>query len=146
MTAPYRLHEADTSAPSTRRLLEALFRRTFPGRDMIPFDGHWYLVTVEPDNQPAAFAAWCPSKHVEGAAYMSRCGVLPLHRGKGLHGWMLAARERSAEAAGFRVLVSCANRDNPASCNNFIEAGYRVFWPQVPWDDERAVYFRKALS
>ncbi|MBP1091114.1 hypothetical protein JOE50_001644 [Bradyrhizobium japonicum] len=35
--------------------------------------------------------------------------------------------------------------DNPVSANNFIQAGYRLYEPEVPWAWSHTLYWRKRL-
>ncbi|OKO85938.1 hypothetical protein AC630_04260 [Bradyrhizobium sp. AS23.2] len=35
--------------------------------------------------------------------------------------------------------------DNPVSANNFIQAGYRLYEPEVPWAWSHSLYWRRSL-
>ena len=113
---------------------------------MIPFDGQWWIVYDSATKEFAGFCAWCPAPFHMASAFMSRAGVLGKYRGHGLQVEMLKLREDAVIVAGFKTLVSCANRDNPASMNSFIKAGYKTFWPDKPLDDDKVVYFRKEIK
>jgi len=36
--------------------------------------------------------------------------------------------------------------DNPASANNFIRAGYRLYRPEYPWAYSNTLYWRKMIA
>jgi GNAT superfamily N-acetyltransferase len=131
--------------PASVDEIHRLHRECFPDREVWwpgPDGTVWFLVFNKAE--PAAFCALSPRP--DGTGWMSRAGVLPRFRGQGLQARMISHREVVAQAHGFATVVTNINRDNPHSMNNFIDAGYRPFWPAEPWDDERATYWRKVLN
>jgi len=136
--------------PSSVETIHRMHRECFPDREVWwpgPDGTAWFIVFD--GAEPAAFCALSPGPLPATGAHtcwMSRAGVLPRWRGDGLQSRMIAHRETVALAHGWTTVVTNVNRDNPHSMNNFIDAGYRPFWPAQPWDDERATYWRKVLE
>jgi hypothetical protein len=56
----------------------------------------------------------------------------------------MRAVEARGRREGWHSIVSDTT-DNPASSNNFIKAGYRLFQPNVPWAWPNSLYWRKWL-
>lgn len=93
---------------------------------------------------PVAFAASTASRQWSDAGYMSRCGVVESHRGRGLQKRLLKVREKHARKQGMNWAVS-DTRDNLPSANNLIASGYRLYAPGKPWSYRGALYWRKKL-
>lgn len=106
-------------------------------------DGRWFI--VRHGEVAVAFAGVCNADRIENAGYFCRVGVLPKHRGRGLQMRLMRAIESKAREIGWRELVSDTANWNVHSANNFIRAGWELFWPEKPWAIAKAVYWRKAL-
>jgi GNAT superfamily N-acetyltransferase len=94
--------------------------------------------------QPAAFCMIEQSKQWGDTAYLSRSGVLPFWRGRGLQKRMLTIREMWARRRGYVWLISDTT-ENPASANSLAKRGYQMFQPSNPWANEVSIYWRKKL-
>jgi GNAT superfamily N-acetyltransferase len=106
--------------------------------------GTWWLAYDGKD--PVAFCGLTPSDVYVDAAYLKRAGVLPAWQGRGLQRRMIRIREREARKAGFLYLRTDVSNDNPASANNLIKCGFRMFWPKQPWAFDYSTYWVKDLA
>ena len=133
--------DPDKHAETITRLHEAAFDATADA--VPPLVGAWWLAYDE--GVPVAFAASKPSEQWTDAVYLSRCGVAPSHRGKGLQRRLIRVRELAARRAGVTWIVT-DTRQNPASSNNLIKAGYLLYEPAKPWSFPDALYWKKNLK
>ncbi len=141
----YRIREVDGRDDEIAEMLTDLHRLTFlSGAPVPPFDGgHWWLAYREAT--PVAFAGVIPSTHVRNAGYFCRVGVLQRHWGHRLQLRLMRAMEMRARCNGWASVVSDTTR-NVTSANNFVRAGYRMFWPEYPWAFPDTLYWRKNLT
>jgi ribosomal protein S18 acetylase RimI-like enzyme len=79
-----------------------------------------------------------------GLVFLERAGVLPAYGGRGLYQRLLRAAERGLPK-GAR-LVTYTARDNLASANGLIAAGWRLYEPQARWGWADGLYLTKVLS
>ncbi|MGA8900326.1 GNAT family N-acetyltransferase [Bradyrhizobium sp.] len=144
MTPTYRIREVDGRDDEIVDILTELHRMTFLGGASVPpFDrGHWWLAYCEAT--PVAFAGVVPSTHVREAGYFCRVGVLQRHWGHRLQLRLMRAIEMRARRNGWTCMVSDTT-GNVVSANNFIRAGYRLYWPLYPWAFPDTLYWRKSL-
>jgi GNAT superfamily N-acetyltransferase len=129
-------------AENIRDLHELTFGNTAPQID--PESGWWWI--VYDGRELAGFCGLMPATGTAGYAYFNRVGVLAQHRGNGLQKRLMRAMEAKARKLGFVAIVSDTTSDNPASANNMIACGYRLYWPEVPWALSYSIYFRKELQ
>lgn len=142
MQLPYDLMRVDGSEQA--KTLEALHTLCLPADEQEDYSaGHWWIVYY--DGEPVAFAGMREAPSFPGAVYFSRVGVLPAHRGKGLQARCMAAIHRKAKALGYETVIS-TTFDNPASANNFIRCGYRMYLPALPWGAVGTCYWRRDLT
>lgn len=120
-----------------------LHRLSFPNDKVCALAGSWWIAYDA--GQPVAFAGMNPSARWCDAVYLSRCGVIPSHRGRGLQGRLITVRERSARKAGANWLIT-DTRANPQSSNNLIKAGFLLYEPAAPWGFRDALYWRRRLT
>jgi GNAT superfamily N-acetyltransferase len=141
----YRIREVDGRDDEIADVLTELHRLTFfSGASVPPFDwGHWWLARHEA--APVAFAGVVPSTHLRNAGYFCRVGVLQRHWGHRLQLRLMRAVEARARRNGWRYLISDTT-GNVVSANNFIRAGYRMYWPPYPWAFPDTLYWRKSLT
>ena len=108
----------------------------------------WWVAVDEPapnTEKIVGYAAAHLSSQYPNAIYLSRCGVIPEARGKGLQRRLIRARERWGRSVGAewaRTDTSCLNAP---SINGLIKAGYKAFVPIWPWAGNGAVYFLKKI-
>ena len=140
----YRIRTVDADDDATAEVLGDLHRLTFlDGAAMPQFGlGAWWLAYH--DDDAVAFAGVVPSTHARNSGYFCRVGVLQRHRGRGLQLRLMRAVEARGRRLGWNSIVSDTT-DNPASANNFIEAGYRLYEPEAPWAWSHTLYWRKWL-
>lgn len=77
--------------------------------------------------------------------FLSRSGILPEHRGKGLQRRMIRVREAAARKLGASHIITYTSDGNMPSANNLIATGYRLYSPANAWGLEHGLYFTKAL-
>jgi GNAT superfamily N-acetyltransferase len=106
--------------------------------------GHWWLAYL--GGEPVGFAGLVPAATLDkGTGYLKRAGVLEGHRGQGLQLRLIRVREQRARRNGWHTLVT-ETTDNPASANNLIKAGFRIFEPETRWAFQHSIYWRKKLT
>lgn len=140
----YKIQIVNANDDDVAETLMDLHRLTFFDAASMPkFElGSWWLACH--DDRAVAFAGVVPSTHARSSGYFSRVGVLQRHRGQGLQLRLMRAIEARGRREGWHSIVSDTT-DNPASSNNFIKAGYRLFQPNVPWAWPNSLYWRKWL-
>lgn len=140
----YKIREVDGSDEVIADTLKDLHELTFLYHAPIPdfSQGHWWLAHF--DGAAVAFAGVIPSTRAVNAGYFNRVGVIQKHCGKSLQIRFMRAIERKARYNNWCQIVSDTT-DNPASANNFIRAGYRLYVPEFPWAFPHTLYWRKRL-
>jgi len=147
MTPPrYTTREVDGSEEDIAEELQVLNFLTFgAGSSSIdPSQGYWWLAYRDQSSAPVAFAGLIPSTYVKNAGYFCRVGVLEPHRGNNLQSRLMARIEAKARLCGWKQIISDTT-DNPASANNFIKRGWRIYSPPVWWAFSTSIYWRKIL-
>jgi ribosomal protein S18 acetylase RimI-like enzyme len=145
--SPFAIHEVERADERAGIEIARMEEACFPGRQCYwpaGADSVWWLVR-DSDNTPAAYCALGRFSAGPRTGYLSRAGVMPQHRGKGLHPYLIDIRVERARRLGFNTLVTNVNPENVASANNLIEAGFRLYRPGVLWDGEGRLYLRKVL-
>jgi len=134
----------DEDADLIRTLHDACFGNTAPQVD--PERGQWWVAYTADDTREAAgFCGLTPTyAHPFEVGYLKRAGVLPWHRGAGLQRRFVRVREARARRNGWSSIVTDTT-DNPASANNLIACGFRIYEPPVPWGYPQTIYWRKEL-
>lgn len=141
----YRIREVDGLDDEVADTLDELHDACFDGdAPRAPYDyGNWWIAYY--GKEPAAFAGITPSTLGPGIGYLKRVGVLPEHRGQGLHRRLTRVREACARRNGW-VAVITDTTDNVPSANNIIKAGYKLFDPPYGrWAFEHSCYWQKIL-
>lgn len=108
-----------------------------------PARGDWWLAFD--GDAPVGFANLCPSDAMPNAGYLARAGVLPAYRGLGIQRRLIRVRVAQAKRYGWEWVRS-DTRQNPASSNNLIACGFRIFAPEAPWGHADAIYFRRKTA
>lgn len=101
-----------------------------------PIEHRWWGLYV--GTELAGFAALDTE-----TGYLSRAGVLPAFRGRGGQLKLIKVREKAALALGLPLLTS-DTYNNPASANNLIACGFRMYTPPSAVDG--VCYWRKPLK
>ena len=119
-------------------------QETFPNDEKVSADeGFWWFAY-----DGKTVVGFCGMTHVESwpyTGYISRVGVLPSHRGKGLQRRLMRACERKARDLGWGRLIS-STYNNPPSTNNFILLGYKAYEPTIRWGADGTNYWIKELA
>jgi len=97
----------------------------------------WWIGWV--DKEPAAYAGLrlLPG----GLAFLSRAGVLPPARGKGLQRRLIRVRLAAARRAGLETAFTYTVADNVPSMNNLIAEGFRTYEPEWAWAGRSGVIY-----
>jgi GNAT superfamily N-acetyltransferase len=129
------------SGTDHRAALTAMHTLTFPLDEHEDYGMGWWWLAFDEHGEPVAFAGMRPAYSEPGAVYLSRCGVLAGSRGVGLQSRLLRARMAYARALGVSAVVT-TTYCNPASGNNLIKAGFRLYSPAAAWGSEGTCYWR----
>ena len=135
------VRRVDPWLPENRKLIMHLQKKILPNDEPRELLGdHWWIAYI--GTRPAGFAS---VRFMDGGfAYLSRSGVLPFARGKGLQKRMIRARVRYARRCGMKMAITDTT-DNPPSSNSLISCGFKLYNPQVRWALPRALYWYKKL-
>lgn len=140
----YRVRQVNGNDHEVRALLLRMQRECLPGDvPLPPSTGYWWIAYTD-TGVPAAFCSLKASVRWEQTGYLSRAGVLPGHRGKGLQKRLIRVRIRWAKRIGWQWLLSDTS-DNPASANSLIACGFRLYEPRDPYGLRTSIYWRKRL-
>ncbi len=124
--------------------LMRLQKETFPSDGKVAcIDGYWWIAFD--GNIAAGFACMTDVSSWAKSGYISRVGVLPSYRGKGLQRRLMRCCEAKAKRLGWDRIIS-TTYSNPASANNFIAMRYRTYLPQSPWGAPDTIYWVKTLG
>lgn len=118
-------------------------RVCFPGDGSLVFDGAYWWMAFDEDQVPAGYAS--VTYYPNGAAFLSRVGVLPGHRGHGLQKRFIRAREHAAKAEGLSRAITYTARHNIHSSNNMIRCGYNLYLPPYEYGTAGCLYWEKKL-
>ena len=105
--------------------------------------GYWWLAYV--DNVPVAFCSLTLSSRWTDTGYLNRAGVLDGYTGKGIQKKLIRVRERYAKKLGWKWLIS-NTYENPASTNNLINCGFRMYIPRRKYMGKGTCYWRKNIG
>jgi GNAT superfamily N-acetyltransferase len=123
---------------AVRRLDVAIFP---DGPDLVTDGAAWWLATV--DDVPVGYAGLALHDGWPGVGFLRRAGVLPRHRGRGLHDRMIAARLRWAKRRGLAAVVTYTMPHNAESANNLMDHGFRLADPPVAYVGGGVLYWRR---
>lgn len=136
--------------PAIARLDDALF----PGEPLRDLEGDWWIAEAGGDVVGYASAReWVSSFPGERALVLTRAGVAPAWRRRGLGRRLIRVRVAHARRRGLPEVWTHTSYANPASSNNLIACGFRL-WLPTHWrgsdplaiEDETAfLYWRLSL-
>lgn len=125
-------------------LLEQMHRELFDA-PLPKLDGvEQYWIHLTDDGKLIGFCGIRPSAQWQNTGYLLRAGVYPEFRGKGIQKQYIKLRIRYAKKQGWEWLITDA-RQNPASVNNLIACGFRMYSPSNPWSFKDATYWRRKI-
>lgn len=140
----YVISRVSTRDPEIQALLVRMQVECLPGdRPLAARDGDWWICYTEAGT-PVGFCALKSSVRWAETGYLSRAGVLPGHRGKGLQKRLIRVRIARARQLGWKWLLSDTS-ENPASANSLIACGFRMYEPRDPYGLETSLYWRLKL-
>jgi len=139
----YTIKQVDINRPEIKKLLKELQKECLPyDKALDAHKGYWWVVYFK--GQAVAFAALNSSYRWDKTGYLMRAGVVLDHQGQGLQRRLIKIRERKARQLGWEYMLSDTHY-NPASANNLIKCGYKMYEPSAPWSFKAACYWRKKL-
>lgn len=122
-----------------------LQNKIFPEDTIVQPDyGVWWFLFD--DQNPVGFANVGPSRSDPESWFLARAGILPEHTGNRLQRPLIRARTEYLEQIGIPKAVTYTMPDNPASSNNLIAEGFRLYRPDVLYADTEALYWRKTIG
>jgi len=122
--------------------IELLQSILFPHCPIVkPETGFWWLAKHK--TEIAGFCGMIAS-NAPKTIYLCRAGVFDQFRGKGLHKRLIRIRLKTAKKFGYKYAVTDTT-SNPASANNLIDCGFRMFTPETPWSYSHSCYWKKTL-
>lgn len=136
-----RIRRVDASDPVVRAELLVMDEQLFPpAHNVAPgLDrGAWWIAEI--DGRVVGYAGalvWEPDR----CLYLTRAGVLPEARGRGLQRRLIRARVAHARRLGLTGAYTYTLNWNEKSANNLIACGFRLWWPARPWAAKSAVYW-----
>jgi GNAT superfamily N-acetyltransferase len=137
----YHVVHVDAHQPKMAQLLTLLQKTCLPADKIYPITkGYWYVVYTQ-NNEAVGFGGVVPSSRWSDTMYLCRAGVTRAHQGRGLQKRLLRARIRKAKALGMNWVITDTN-ENPASANNLISTGFKMFEPSEPWGFKTALYWK----
>lgn len=140
----YLIRQVDVSRPVIKKLLKELQKTCLPfDKALDPAKEYWWIAYFK--GQAVAFAALSHSRQWEHTGYLTRAGVVLEHQGRGLQRRLIKVREHKALQLGWEYLISDTHY-NPASANNLIKCGFKMYNPMNPWGFKASCYWRKKLT
>lgn len=135
---------------AARRTIARLDRQCFPADTPEPLDNRtWWLVYAivrgARDRTPIGYAGFKESSY-PGHVFFCRAGILPKHRGRGLHKRLIKVRTQYARRCGYLGVVTYTSRDNTMSANSLIKCGFKLYTPTVEYAGEAALYMIKEFA
>ena len=141
----YRVVTVDTRRPETVQLLAWLQKVCLPADKIYQITkGHWYVVYTQ-DNEAVGFGGVVPSSRWADTMYLCRAGITRAHQGQGLQKRLIRERIKVAKALGMNWVITDTN-ENPASANNLIAMGFKMFEPSEPWGFKTALYWKYRIK
>jgi len=134
---------------TVRALHTILFPDTFfEGPEL----GNVYWIAWNDVDEPVGFCSvrpirpTCDEPRWSETAILSRAGVLPGYRGRGLQRRFISLRIKWARSVGFSRCVSYTLRSEPTtSARNLVRSGFLPYKPAVMWATEDVDYWEKEL-
>lgn len=126
--------------PDRFDIIRALDRAIFPNDSPVDVGrSEWWVAWDR--GEPVAFAGAYTLMHERNIVMLSRCGVLPSHRGRGLQIRLIRARLRWAR--GCTTVITYTDPTNVVSSNNLIRSGFLLYQPQWAYVGQEFLYWRR---
>ena len=137
------IRKVDTSKATNKSIIIDLQHDTLPHDRIYPVNkGDWWIVYC--DREPVAYAGMVPSSRWSDTGYMCRSGVREKYRGNGLQKRLIAVRKKRAKELGYNWIITDTSY-NPASANNLIDCGFRMYEPSREWAYSYSCYWKCKL-
>jgi GNAT superfamily N-acetyltransferase len=81
-----------------------------------------------------------------GYAYLCRAGVLAGYRGRNLQSRLIRVRVAWAKKQGCSQAITYTVLENPASSNNLIKCGFKLYIPEYAWGGQNRLYWSRKLE
>lgn len=104
----------------------------------------WWV--AEYDGRIAGYAGLSTDYGYIGMGYLSRAGILPEFRGKGIQKLLIQVRDEEAIKRGYELNITYVANWNHASANSLIRCGYTLYEPELAYGLKDALYFRKIFK
>lgn len=126
--------------------IKELNDRIFPGEPLEKHEMGYYWVAYK-DQASVGYCGMhvCKGSRELDAVFLSRAGVLPAHRGKGLGKKLISVRIRLARKIGMKCVITYTRPWNLSSANNLIHAGFTLYEPAYKFGYEKDLYWRLDL-
>ena len=141
----YRVVTVDTRRPETVQLLAWLQKVCLPADKIYSVaKGNWYVIYTQ-DGEAVGFGGIVPSSRWADTMYLCRSGVTRAHQGQGLQKRLIRERIKVAKSLGMNWVITDTN-ENPASANDLIAMGFKMFEPSEPWGFKTALYWKYRIQ
>ena len=141
----YSIVHADIDLPEIVDLLTLLQKTCLPHDKIYPLTkGYWYVVFSE-TGEAVGFGGIVPSIRWSDTMYLCRAGVASAYQGQGIQKRLIRQRIKVAKALGMNWVITDTNQ-NPASANNLIATGFKMFEPSQPWGLKTALYWKYQIK
>ena len=136
----------DNQPEKTVKEVKRLDKILFSGDKRIDTSKYWVWV-VRHEGKPIAYGAMraCEAEVNKGLVLLTRAGVLPAWRGKGIQKKLIRLRVRKAKSLGYDTAIAYVMGMNCASSNALIGCGFRLYHPSDLYAGYRTIYLRKQL-
>lgn len=115
----------------------------FPHDEIVNlYSGWWWVAYCE-----SKLVAFCGMERCEqwcDCGYLCRAGVHPRYQGRGLQKRLIQVRINKAKRLGWNWLITDTT-NNPASANNLIAKGFKIYQPSEPYAYDQTIYWRKKI-
>ena len=141
----YRVVPVNTRQPEVAQLLVWLQKVCLPSDSVYPTtEGYWHVIYSQ-NGEAVGFGGIVPSTRWSDTMYLCRAGVVPTHQGQGLQKRLIRQRLKVAKKLGMNWVISDTHQ-NPASANNLIAVGFKMFEPSQPWGLKTALYWKYKIN
>ena len=104
-----------------------------------------YWVIYDDMSDPVGFACCYQIVGEPTAMFLSRAGLLPCARGKGLHRRLIEVRLRWGKRQGLDQAITYTHRRNATSFANLQQCGFALYIPENEYAGEDFLYFYTEL-
>ena len=126
--------------------IKCLHSELLPGVEFeTPENGNVYWLVRDGTGRLAGFCSVRPTSTDPGAVFMSRAGVLPHARKRGLHRRLIRVRLNWARRNGYQQAITYTTPDNIQSAVNLLKCGFMLYAPEYPWAGREMLYFTRNL-